>query len=806
MVANAVNNKTMNRLQNWSLWALTLLSICAPAHAVNIYLRSGSTTCIFNGTSSQTLQKTSGASQTGAAFTAKTNTFNFYSAPLTAATYIAAGKKAGGTIGVQNNGSTDFQFNARETFYDYNPTTGSQVQIVAGATSGPVGAAKNGKTGHATLPQTKVGGSGYTLPAGHMLKVTITLTVSLNSGINGSLLYNGAAGDGKSLVQFPSDNSISWSFGSFTAPADSTIVVPASVSKNSTGNVASVRDAGVGAVYAWTITNGTITAGQSTRQITWTAGSGNSVGIGITIINGCASSGSASVVALNNKVNQTITFGSIAARTYGDAAFTLSATASSGLPVAFSVASGPATISGNTLTIKGAGTVIVDATQGGNNSYNPAILEQSFTVNPKVLTVSGITASSKVYDGLTDANLNLGGATLLGAIAGDDVTLDTNFTTGDFADEVVGSGKAVDISGLDVVGAAEGNYSLVQPTTVADITAAELTVTGVTANDKVYDGTTSATLDTVGATLVGTVAGDTVTLNVAAAAGSFASRNAGANQTVTVSGLTISGTEVGNYTLTQPATTASILARPLTVSAAAANKTYDGTTVATATLSDNRLAGDSLNRAYASANFADKNVGTGKTVTVSGISVTGSDAANYSFNTSATTTADITPAVVTGSVTAQNKVYDGTPAATIGARSVNGALAGDAVTLTGGSAHFSDSSIGHGKPVTASAFGLTGPNAGNYVLASTTATTVADILPPPVAPTVSISMLPGRTAKITSAGVAGQSFTVQAADSVSGPWTTISSSVIEANGSSEVIDTDAPNHKCRFYRTAISLN
>ena len=54
------------------------------------------------------------------------------------------------------------------------------------------------------------------------------------------------------------------------------------------------------------------------------------------------------------------------------------------------------------------------------------------------------------------------------------------------------------------------------------------------------------------------------------------------------------------------------------------------------------MAGDSLTTSYTSASFANKNVGTAKTVTVSGISITGTDAANYTANTTATTTADIT--------------------------------------------------------------------------------------------------------------------------------------------------------------------
>src|SRR6185503_2103771 len=61
------------------------------------------------------------------------------------------------------------------------------------------------------------------------------------------------------------------------------------------------------------------------------------------------------------KANQTISFGALASKTYGDAPFAVTATSSSGLPVSFSIVSGPATIAGNVVTITGAGTVTVRA-------------------------------------------------------------------------------------------------------------------------------------------------------------------------------------------------------------------------------------------------------------------------------------------------------------------------------------------------------------------------------------------------------------------------------------------------------------
>ena len=81
--------------------------------------------------------------------------------------------------------------------------------------------------------------------------------------------------------------------------------------------------------------------------------------------------------------NQTITFPAIADRLTTDALFAISATASSGLPVTFSIVSGPATISGSTITLSGtAGTVVVRASQAGDATYNPAPdVDQSFAVN-----------------------------------------------------------------------------------------------------------------------------------------------------------------------------------------------------------------------------------------------------------------------------------------------------------------------------------------------------------------------------------------------------------------------------------------
>lgn len=94
-------------------------------------------------------------------------------------------------------------------------------------------------------------------------------------------------------------------------------------------------------------------------------------------------------LTISGTAPQTITFPAIANTTYGAQPITLSAQASSGLPVAYSVVSGPATIANSStyLTITGAGVVTVMATQPGDSQYAAATsVSQSFVVSPEALT------------------------------------------------------------------------------------------------------------------------------------------------------------------------------------------------------------------------------------------------------------------------------------------------------------------------------------------------------------------------------------------------------------------------------------
>jgi hypothetical protein len=387
---------------------------------------------------------------------------------------------------------------------------------------------------------------------------------------------------------------------------------------------------------------------------------------------------------------------------------------------------------------KNAGTgktvLVVGLTLSGLDAAKYVLIQPTTTadITAAGLTVSGVTANDKVYDGTLVATLNIAGAVLQGVLGDDRVTLSVAGASGSFADAMAGQGKTVYVSGLTVSGSDAGNYSLAQPTTTANITQTGLTVTGITANAKVYDGTTAATLNLGSATLQGVVSGDIVILNYGSAAGAFANKNVGNDKTVAVIGLTLGGRDGGNYTLTEPTTTANITALGVSVAGlTASNKVYDRTTAAalsgTPTLSG-VVSGDTVTLGgTALANFGDKTAANNKPVTVAGYTISGTDAGNYTLAQPAGLTANITPfgLTVTG-IIANNKPYDGTTTATLNlsGATLNGTISGDTVTLTtaGTTGAFSDASVGQGKTVTISGLSVSGADAGNYFLTQPTTT------------------------------------------------------------------------------------
>ncbi|NCY22531.1 hypothetical protein EBX31_11340, partial [bacterium] len=232
-------------------------------------------------------------------------------------------------------------------------------------------------------------------------------------------------------------------------------------------------------------------------------------------------------------------------------------------------------------------TAVVLSGGGASSNVNVTTSSSSNTVSQKALTITGASATSRVYNGTTTIAIT-GGSLTTGSGAGQVLSADAaNVTlggspTGTVSSKDVGSGKTVTVTGYSLSGTASGNYTVTQPTGLtADITAKALSVTAPTIASKAYDGTTTAGAVTVG-TLSGFVGSETVTATGAAAA--YSSANVGTYNNVTITYTLANGTGGGlasNYSLAAGSATGTITAKALSVTAPTiASKVYDGTTTA----------------------------------------------------------------------------------------------------------------------------------------------------------------------------------------------------------------------------------
>jgi|GEM_PF-2014478 len=243
---------------------------------------------------------------------------------------------------------------------------------------------------------------------------------------------------------------------------------------------------------------------------------------------------------------------------YGDAAFTISAAVNPSFPAVF--ASQNATVA----TVTGAQ---VQPIKPGSATLTATLVTglvetSALRIAPANLTITGASAQNKVYDGTTAATVT--GAVLSSPLGSDTVTLVPG--TWAFSSKDTGTAKPVVLSGASLSGAQAADYALTLPTVTANITAKPLTISGAVAQNKVYDGTTAATV--TGDTLLGKVTGDAVTLNLGTA--TFDTKYVGTGKTVTVGTSSISGAGATNYSLTQLGTlTANIVPDTVHVTAEA---------------------------------------------------------------------------------------------------------------------------------------------------------------------------------------------------------------------------------------------
>jgi hypothetical protein len=338
-------------------------------------------------------------------------------------------------------------------------------------------------------------------------------------------------------------------------------------------------------------------------------------------------------------------------------------------------------------------------------------------LTPLAISISDVT---RTYDGTTDAS-----SAVRYSLSPVDSSLLLGTLTAATSSKNAGS-YTVTPSGYY---SGQQGYNINYVSGTITITPATLTLNAVT-DTKTYDGTTTS-----GGTVSysGLQAGDTLS----GLAQSFADKNVlgAGNSTLNVTGYTVSdGNSGGNYTVVTNSANGTINKALLTISTSDVTRTYDGTTSAsgTATVTSGTLYGtDSISGGTFA--FADKNVGTNKTVSVSGVTVSdGNSGGNYSVSYAGNATSTITRKPLTAVYTASNKLYDGTTDATVTGSSAD-IVSGDAIAFSQDAA-FVDQNIGSNKTVNIWNIAIGGAMAGNYSLQNVTATATANIIDPTVRP------------------------------------------------------------------------
>ncbi len=277
-----------------------------------------------------------------------------------------------------------------------------------------------------------------------------------------------------------------------------------------------------------------------------------------------------------------------------------------------------------------AGDYTVRATVSESMNYNGKKVTKDFTIAKKAVTVTAKEQSVEVGGTLSQDASN---ATLSGALDGHALTsikLTPSSVEGVGTGSITASEAHIKNGSVDVT----DNYSITYMPGKLTVTKKQITVSGIKAKGKIYDGTTNAELDFSDAVLSGAAPGAKLSVT---AQGEFSDKNVGTGKTVTISGLTLTGDDAGNYELAlteqQLTATATITKKTVAITGlSASNKDYDGKKTAIVTGKpgiDGKVNSDDVSIVQGSASFEDANAGAGKTVTFSGYSLTGTDAGNY---------------------------------------------------------------------------------------------------------------------------------------------------------------------------------
>ena len=380
-------------------------------------------------------------------------------------------------------------------------------------------------------------------------------------------------------------------------------------------------------------------------------------------------------------------------------------------------------------------------TGAGNYTLNKTTLTGTGTIARRALTLGAVAGQTKTYDGTTDADAAKFGAVLNNVVAGEENLVKATASGATYNSKDVATAGTVGYTGVALTGTGAGNYTLAATTAqgAGTITRRALTVDTVAAQSKTYDGTTAADTSKFQATLGNFVAGEEGSVAATATGATYNDKNVAAANKVSYTGLALTGTGAGNYTVANTAEGAgAITPKELNLALAGGarfDKTYDGTANVTQALAKGGnytltgfvgTEGDHLALAAATGTYtAGKDAGTDKEVTFKNLTLTGTGAGNYTLDTNALTGIGTIArrALTLGAVAAQTKTYDGTTAADASQfhAALGNVVAGDDVTAAAAGASYNDKNVAGANAVGYTGLALRGAAADNYSLAATTA-------------------------------------------------------------------------------------
>src|SRR5690554_3296298 len=296
-------------------------------------------------------------------------------------------------------------------------------------------------------------------------------------------------------------------------------------------------------------------------------------------------------------------------------------------------------------------TANLDGLSADNYDFVASTTDGTLTIDKAILTVQAEN-QSRIYG---DANPEFT-QTITGFVNNEGMSVVSGHAQGNSTASATSNvGQYAITANLD--GLSADNYDFVTENGTLTITPKELTLNGLTADNKTYDGNANATFS--GGYLDGVLFNDDV--NFAPVQGAFSDQNAGQNKNVTLETLTLVGDKAENYSLIQPDSllTANIEKAILTVQAEDQTRTYgdnnpDFTQIITGFVNNEDMSVVSGNAQGNSAASATSNVGQyAITANLDGLS-----ADNYDFVASTTDgTLTIDKAILTVQAENQSRIY-----------------------------------------------------------------------------------------------------------------------------------------------------